>query len=210
MAENLQQHTRVRKTKSHIRSLAFCTQCRLRRCSHLLPGVGFLEHVEIDWVPRWEGSAFPQPSALQEWSERLLDALKRCGRDATIDSTTIKKTINDAGFIEVSEKIIRCYINPWMDDRHEKEVARWFNIAFHKGVKPMSLMPMIKGLRVKPIEIQELCSRVKEEICLLPNHAFVNMLVLYSGVNSQFRSMLIMLTGARHIWSARRPFDKLF
>ncbi|TWU71740.1 hypothetical protein ED733_003075 [Metarhizium rileyi] len=152
---------------------------------HLTPGSGYVEHVEIDWVPRWDKYTMPQASALKEWSDRFLGALDRFNRSARVDSTAVHRTIEGAGFTNFREEIIRCYVNPWMSDPHEQDVANWFNIAFSRGVDAMSFVPMIEGLGMSQSKVQDLCTRVKKEICVLAHHAYFDI----------------------HIWSARRSPD---
>ncbi|OAA46917.1 Ribosomal RNA methyltransferase RrmJ/FtsJ [Metarhizium rileyi] len=139
---------------------------------HLLPGSGYVEHVEIDWVPGWEGDYIPNPSALKEWSDLYLRASETFGRNGRLDSATVRRTMESAGFIDFREEIIRCYVNPWMPDRHERELASWFNLGLSRGVEAMSLMPMIEGLGLKQEEVHNLCQRVIKEICVLSHHAF--------------------------------------
>lgn len=117
----------------------------------------------------------PQASALKEWSDRFLGALDRFNRSARVDSTAVHRTIEGAGFTNFREEIIRCYVNPWMSDPHEQDVANWFNIAFSRGVDAMSFVPMIEGLGMSQSKVQDLCTRVKKEICVLAHHAYFDM-----------------------------------
>lgn len=143
--------------------------------SHLTPGSGYVEHVEINWVPGWEGSDVPEVSALKRWADLFLLSLTAMGRNARIDSTTVQQTIEAAGFVDFQEQTIRCYVNPWMEDRHAKDIARWFNLGLSHGVAAMSLMPMIEGLQMHEAEVRSLCAEVEAEICYLRYHAYFNM-----------------------------------
>ncbi|KAG8408923.1 hypothetical protein J3458_019932 [Metarhizium acridum] len=154
--------------------------------NHLLPGSGYLEHVEIDWVPRWDegdGGEIPVRSALEEWSTLFFTALERLGRNARIDRAAIRKTIEDAGFTDFKEETIRGYMGPWMPDKNEQIAAKWLNLCFSRGVEAMSLMPMIKGLGMDMGEVSRLCERAVKETLQLRFHTYFNV----------------------HIWSARRP-----
>ncbi|KAK2592161.1 hypothetical protein QQS21_010143 [Conoideocrella luteorostrata] len=141
---------------------------------HLRPGHGYIEHLEIDWVPRWEGN-IPPKSALNEWSRLFLQGLDRFDRNARTDVGEVRKAFDKAGFVDFKEETIRCCVSPWTSDRHERDLARWFNFGFCNGIEAMSLMPMIEGLQMTKEEVQELCGRVKSEICHLKNHAFVTL-----------------------------------
>lgn len=80
-----------------------------------------------------------------------------------------------AGFTNFREVTIRCYVNPWMSDSYEREVSRWFNRGLSSGILAMSIMPMIEGLKMSLAEVERLCQKVNEEICMLRHHAYFNM-----------------------------------
>ncbi|QPG96082.1 hypothetical protein C2857_003113 [Epichloe festucae Fl1] len=150
---------------------------------HLKPGSGYIEHIEIDWVPRWDGNDVPPESSLHEWSQLLLRGLDRFNRNARIDMGEVRITLDKAGFVDFREETIRCYVNPWSSERREREIARWFNLGLSQCLEAMSLMPMIEGLSMTKEQVKELCDRAKKEICILRYHAYMTL----------------------HIWSARRP-----
>ncbi|KID89805.1 LaeA protein [Metarhizium guizhouense ARSEF 977] len=134
---------------------------------HLLPESGYLEHVEIEWVPRWDendvdekGEGMPDsPSALEEWSNLYMTGLETLGRNGRIDGAAIRQTIEDVGFTDVEEKTIRLYMSPWMPQSYRQEGARWLNMCFTRGVEGMSLWPMIIGLGMREDEVRGICER---------------------------------------------------
>jgi hypothetical protein len=101
-------------------------------------------------------------------------ALERLERKARVDSVATRQMLEGAGFTDFREEIIRCYVNPWMSDRHEREIARWFNLGLSHGIVAMSLMPMIEGLHMEQEEVLDLCLRVNKEICVLRYQAYFN------------------------------------
>ncbi|KHN96734.1 methyltransferase LaeA [Metarhizium album ARSEF 1941] len=143
--------------------------------NHLLPRSGYVEHVEIDWVARWEGNDIPRQSAVNEWSDLLLRSLERFDRDARIDSAAIRRTIEGAGFVDFEEVTIPCYMTPWMENEQAQDTARWFNVSFCQGLVAMSLRPMIEGLGKEDRFVHDLCRRVHEEVCQLRHHVYFTM-----------------------------------
>lgn len=95
---------------------------------HTTPG-GYIEQVEIDWVPQCEGADVPENSALLEWSQKFLGGMDKFQRSARVSSP--KVLVEAAGFVDFKETIIRCCVNPWCDDPHDRLVADW-----HKGNEP--------------------------------------------------------------------------
>ncbi|KJK79708.1 hypothetical protein H634G_05300 [Metarhizium anisopliae BRIP 53293] len=159
--------------------------------NHLLPGSGYLEHVEIEWVPRWdendvdkEGNGMPDsPSALEEWSNLYMTGLETLGRNGRIDGAAIRQTIEDVGFTNVEEKTIRLYMSPWMPEYYKREGARWLNMCFTRGVEGMSLWPMIIGLGMREDEVRGICERA-----------------IYESLEMRLRTYF-----NAHIWLARKP-----
>ena len=132
-----------------------------------------MEHMEIDWTPHWQNEAIPNPSALKEWSDLYLGGLDRAGRSARVDPQRTKRQLQDAGFVEIREEAIRFYVNPWSNERKERETARWFNLVFAQGLEAMSWMPLIDHGNMEFAQVRELCDRVLKEICVLRFHAYV-------------------------------------
>ncbi|KAM4058498.1 methyltransferase [Hirsutella rhossiliensis] len=140
---------------------------------HLTPGTGVLEHVEIDWVPRWESSGdFPENSAFKEWSDAYHKALDLFNRSARVSTQQTRLMIEQAGFCDFREQTVRCYVNPWSSDTWEKDTARWFNLGMKHGLEAISLMPMVERLGMTVEEVNDLCARVKEENTKLRYHGY--------------------------------------
>ncbi|PTB55017.1 hypothetical protein M431DRAFT_85012 [Trichoderma harzianum CBS 226.95] len=138
---------------------------------HLLPG-GHIEHIEVDWTPQWEDDNIPTHSALREWAHLFQRAMRRYQRNVTVSCEVARDNMEAAGFTDFTETTMRCYVNPWSPERHTRETARWFNLALSLGLEAMSMMPMIDKLGMTKEDIQDLCNRVKKEICILRYHAY--------------------------------------
>lgn len=134
-----------------------------------------MEHLEIDWVPQWEGDDVPSPSALEDWSSKFLRAMNGFHRNARLSRDETKRMVEAAGFTDFTEKTLRCYLNPWSEDRRDRDVARWFNLGFSLSLEAMSMMPMIEKLGMTQAQVKELCGRVKREICILRYHGYFNL-----------------------------------
>ncbi|KAJ3495770.1 hypothetical protein NLG97_g3154 [Lecanicillium saksenae] len=153
-----------------------------RAFEHTIPG-GYIEQVEIDWIPSWEGSDLPEHSALLEWARKFLQGMDGFQRSARVHTPSVRGMMQAAGFVEFEERTIRCYVNPWCDDAQDKLVAQWFNLCLIDGVQAMSLAPMIENLGMNIDQVNALQDAVKLECCKLRYHAYCTM----------------------HIWTARRP-----
>ncbi|PHH82320.1 hypothetical protein CDD82_6356 [Ophiocordyceps australis] len=127
---------------------------------HLAPGTGYLEHVEIDWEVGFESSGeIPPNSAFKEWSETYLRGLDGFFRNARVRTQNTKRLLEEAGFCDIREQTIRCYVNPWSADPEECDTARWFNMGINIGLQAMSVAPLVEKLRWTVEEVKQLCER---------------------------------------------------
>jgi hypothetical protein len=49
--------------------------------------------------------------------------------------------LRKAGFSYIRHEKIPLPLNPWKQPIHDREVARWYSIAFAKSIEPFSLAP---------------------------------------------------------------------
>ncbi|KAF7548281.1 hypothetical protein G7046_g8731 [Stylonectria norvegica] len=143
---------------------------------HLAPGIGHMEHVEIDWTPRWDDdNNKPENSAFKEWAELFYTGMDEFNRTARIRSYETRQMIEAAGFTEFKEEVIKAYVCPWSQDRRIRELARWFNLGLSHSLESLSFMPLIEKHGMKYEEVRELCKKVKNEICVLRYHTYCTM-----------------------------------
>ncbi|EXA30485.1 hypothetical protein FOVG_18151 [Fusarium oxysporum f. sp. pisi HDV247] len=150
---------------------------------HLKPGYGYMEQVEIDWAPQCDDDSLPTDSALSQWASKLLDAMDQYGRPMRVNPEKTRQQLALAGFVDISETVIRACYNPWPEDATEKEAARWFNMGLSSGLTALSCAPMVRMLGMSKEEVEGLCDRVDKEICMRSYHAYCRI----------------------YIWTARKP-----
>ncbi|KAF2401850.1 LaeA-like protein [Trichodelitschia bisporula] len=151
--------------------------------THLKPGFGWIEQVEIDLTPRCDDGTLLPDSPLVKWYEYLAGATARADRPIAYQQNT-RQMLQAAGFIDIRETIIRAPINPWSADQHQKAIGRWYNLGLTDGLEALSLAPLTRVYRWDADQhIRPLLSQVKEEINKSKVHAYNNI----------------------HIWVARRP-----
>ena len=143
---------------------------------HLKPGYGWLEHVEIDIVPRCDDGSLPTPneSALIQWSQFLLEATQIAARPLAYNVDT-RVMLERQGFVEIQEQVIKVPLNPWPTDPHLKDIGRWYNLGLTQGLEALTLGPITRILRWKKSDVDRLIADAKREICLKKYHAYCNM-----------------------------------
>jgi hypothetical protein len=142
--------------------------------SHLRPGTGWIEHVEIDMEPRCDDYTLSPESMLVKWYRYLADATVRVSRPIAYEHRT-RQLLQSAGFIDIQETVIRVPYNSWPNDPHQKDIGRWYNLGITEGLDALSFAPLTRvygwdlNAHVKP-----LMDQVRRDICNRKIHAYNN------------------------------------
>ncbi|KAH6973339.1 hypothetical protein EDB80DRAFT_900504 [Ilyonectria destructans] len=150
------------------------------------PGIGHMEHVEIDWMPRWDADKRPEKSVFEEWAELFYDGMDHFNRCARVKPQETRQMIEAAGFTDVREEVIKVNVCPWSENKAEHELARWFNLRLTQSLEALSLMPPIEKKEMTIDEVRQLCAKVKKEMCTLSYHTYCKI----------------------YVWTARKPEDQ--
>lgn len=122
---------------------------------HLRPGVGYFEQVEIDFEPRFENEQEIHDVSLQKWYQHLKEATALAGRPIAYNRGT-EYALKKAGFVEIDHKMVGLPLNQWSHVSEEKEVGKWYNLAFTESAETLLLAPLYRIKRMPPAEIREL------------------------------------------------------
>lgn len=138
---------------------------------HLTPGFGYVELVEIDWMPRSDDNTLPEKSYFVEWAHELHKAMEKAGRDIRIDPNTCN-ILREEGYVDVQEKTMKLYHNPWLTGGDDETIGRWFNLTLTHGLQGMSMAPFTRYLGWTPDQVNKFVDKVRHEICLLRHHGY--------------------------------------
>ncbi|KAK3201700.1 hypothetical protein GRF29_164g301573, partial [Pseudopithomyces chartarum] len=138
--------------------------------THLKPGSGWIEHVEIDLEPRCDDGTLSQDSHITQWYNYLKDATARVDRPIAYDHRT-RQLLQAAGFIDIQETIIRAPYNTWAADDHQKDIGRWYNLGLTEGLEALSAAPFT---RVNRWDMNEHVKPLVEA----PSHQFIEVTAL--------------------------------
>ncbi|CAK7275095.1 hypothetical protein SEPCBS57363_006504 [Sporothrix epigloea] len=157
---------------------------------HLIPGIGHIEHLEIDWKPL--DGAGPH---LVKWSQTLLDCMDRCGRSLRVSSDLTTKSLEEAGFVNVQVSQYIVPLSGKRDDRfspssfasgallprivcteygdeegnsgsgdNKAGAEAWFPDVFEQWLEGLTLMPLLRaGYSLEAIYHQLACVRQELE-----------------------------------------------
>ena len=129
---------------------------------HLKPGVGHLEHVEIDLRPRCDNGDVP--ARLLQWYEWLEDATARGGKPIQYERAAVD-LLKQQGFVDIRDRVIRLPFNAWPESLHERDIGRWYSLGLCEGLEALSLGPFTRVYRWSLSDIERLCEEVKGLIC---------------------------------------------
>jgi len=158
--------------------------------THLKPGTGWFESVEIDWEPRCDDGTL-RPGRLTEWwfpyVSRAYDGACRPLRY----NPNMGEDLEAAGFKDVQHRQYRIPLNGWSTDRVEHRSGMWWNIAMSSGqgdgghgMDALSLAPLTRFNNWSESDARRLVSEALEQ-AVNPNVHAYNVL---------------------HVWWARAPF----
>ncbi|CZT00557.1 related to methyltransferase [Rhynchosporium agropyri] len=151
---------------------------------HLKPQFGWLEHVEIDMEPRCDDGTLPADSSIIQWTKLLFDATAQAYRPLQYNHRT-GAMLQEIGFVDINEQIIKVPLNPWENDPQLKDIGRWYNLGLTQGLDALTTAPLTRMFGWSKVDVDRLVANVKREICSKKLHVYCNM----------------------HIWIARRPAD---
>lgn len=152
--------------------------------AHLRPGAWF-EQVEIDFEPRCDDRSL-EGLALRYWYQYLKQATERTMRPVAHSARETIRNLQEAGFTEIDHQMVGLPLNPWHQDEHERNVARWYNLAISESIETLSLAPFSRVFGWPVERIQRLAADVKSE-----------------AFNKEIHSYNIL-----HIYQARKPLAK--
>lgn len=135
---------------------------------HLIPGIGHIEHLEIDWKPL--DGAGPH---LVKWSQTLFDCMDRAGRPLWVSSDLTTKSLEEAGFVDVRVSQFHVPLSGKRDDSFSprsfasvplpprtfcteygdgeeihgsvNDIEAWFPDVFEQWLEGLTLMSMLRA-----------------------------------------------------------------
>ena len=71
--------------------------------------------------------------------------------------------LQNAGFTDIHHRVVGLPLNMWHPDAHEKEVARWYNLAICESVESLSLAAFTRLLGFTVDQVRKLSEDVRSE-----------------------------------------------
>jgi hypothetical protein len=115
------------------------------RDRNLVPG-GYFELAEIDTAFQCDDGSWPADDPLHDFQDAMNTAAERAGRIIRI-SPQVKKLMEDAGFTEITEVVIKAPLGTWPKDKIEKEVGMYYREMLTQNLEgiAMALLTRVLG-----------------------------------------------------------------
>jgi hypothetical protein len=148
-----------------------------RRYRHIKPG-GWMECQELDHFPRCDdGTMAPDDWMVKYW-DTVADGLVPFGV-CFRDTPKLKGMMEDAGFINITERLFFTPIGPWPKNRALKEVGLYWRAVLMEGLEAIALAPLIKGLGWQKAEVDVFCAKTRAAYLDRKTHSYMPFYVLY-------------------------------
>lgn len=123
------------------------------RAFHYLKPGGHFESQEIMSTPYCDDGTMPENWTFKEWMSTLDEAAMQADRPLRIASR-LKRWYQEAGFVDVQEKVFRMPINSWPRDRHLKVLGRMSQDNWLAALQAVTLAPFTRTLSWSKDEIE--------------------------------------------------------
>ncbi|KAF2457553.1 S-adenosyl-L-methionine-dependent methyltransferase [Lineolata rhizophorae] len=131
------------------------------------PG-GYAEFKDWDVRPHApDGSLNLPDNAVKRWHDIVCGAFEEHG-GVTSPGIDMKKRFEDAGFVNVQERVYNVPIGAWAKDPKLKELGKFYGVALGEGVESMSLHVLTHYLKWDVDEVKALANQFREDIKTTP------------------------------------------
>ncbi|PVH74265.1 putative methyltransferase [Cadophora sp. DSE1049] len=130
---------------------------------NLKEGEGWIEVQEYDaWVYSDEDLEMKKAPWTLEWCETLNRVSTQFGKVLNVGRHH-KRWMQEAGFVDVEEKVVKCPIGPWTRDPSLKELGRYERWHMNESVEAHSMALYTRVLNYTPDQAKVVFERVKME-----------------------------------------------
>lgn len=92
----------------------------------------------------------------------------------------IKAQLQEAGFVNIEERIYKVPLGPWPKDKLLKKVGTYYQAIAMDGLQAISLRPICKGLGWSPQEVEVFLAGVRKHLMNTSIHTYQNLHIIYA------------------------------
>jgi SAM-dependent methyltransferase len=148
----------------HLRFVVTCFKNPKRVLQHALdnlnPG-GWIEY--LDFYPKMQSiDGSHEGTTMQRFSDLFQTSLTAMGRDLTVP-LQYKIWLQEAGLVDVVEKVFMLPRNPWPDDPKLKRIGQYMYANACQGLRGATTGPLLQRMGLSPAEVEELVVQVTRD-----------------------------------------------
>ncbi|KAF9877292.1 hypothetical protein CkaCkLH20_04992 [Colletotrichum karsti] len=106
-----------------------------------------------------------------QWNNMLIEATNKIGRPINVPYK-FKQMLEDAGFVDIEERIVKWPFNDWPKDSKLREIGHWTNETALAGVEAVSMALFTRVLGWEPAEATVFCAEVRNAHKTKAVHAY--------------------------------------
>ncbi|ODH49896.1 hypothetical protein GX48_03985 [Paracoccidioides brasiliensis] len=144
---------------------------------NLVPG-GWIEFCDYDFRYRADDGSLSPDLAMVQNERLIIESSQKLGREPC-PGPKLKRWVEDAGFINVTERCFPLPIGVWAKDKKLKEVGWWNQVQFLQGVEAWSLNLLTHVFGWSPKEVQVHVAYRRNDARNASIHAYYNMYIVY-------------------------------
>ncbi|KAF2027177.1 S-adenosyl-L-methionine-dependent methyltransferase [Setomelanomma holmii] len=145
--------------------------------THLTPG-GWLEFQEPIALCESDDGTLEGAVHLVKWQDLCNDAAAGFKKEIRVGNT-LKARMEAAGFVDVSEKVVKVPIGPWPKDPRMKEIGRYQREHMVLGIEPYTLGFIGKVLGWSEAECRILIAKVTNDVRNKAFHLYIRFLFIH-------------------------------
>ena len=142
-----------------------------KQCFNNLKPGGYLEMQDCNITFASDDDTLPPGSAISKWGPLMIQGAAKFGNDMGI-TTSYKKLMQDAGFVDVVEVIHKWPTNTWPKDPGYKELGMWEYTNLMQGLQGFAMAPFTRGLGWLPAEVEVYLAEMRKELKSRKIHAY--------------------------------------
>ncbi|EEH49312.2 uncharacterized protein PADG_05391 [Paracoccidioides brasiliensis Pb18] len=143
----------------------------------IIPG-GWVEFCDYDFRYRADDGSLSPDLAMVQNERLIIESSQKLGREPC-PGPKLKRWVEDAGFINVTERCFPLPIGVWAKDKKLKEVGWWNQVQFLQGVEAWSLNLLTHVFGWSPKEVQVHVAYRRNDARNASIHAYYNMYIVY-------------------------------
>ncbi|KIW05395.1 uncharacterized protein PV09_03910 [Verruconis gallopava] len=144
---------------------------------HLKPG-GWVEWHQKHPLFTSDDGSLAEGSPIDMWGKYFFEAAENLGTPAS-SCKLLKQRMEDAGFVNVEEYILKIPVGPWPKDKNLKTVGKFEYFNMTEGVEALSLRTFTKGLGWSPERVQLFLMEVRNQVKDRKVHSYYHFYVVF-------------------------------